>query len=148
MSIQFRELVDAEELAIKYLLEQIEVTDVFGQRIGTQIPPGTGSQGDGLRAVINRVGGVPNIEQWLDNPRLQVRVYANRNPNQRNAARAGAALIQAWLHQLRVDSVRPEGVVTDCRDNIGLQWLPDPDTGRPGFMFELELSVHPLPQGS
>ena len=144
--IVFPELADAEALAIGYLLEQTEVTDIFDDRLGTEMPAGTDPNNDGIRAIIQRVGGTPNVEQWLDNPRLQIRVYGPKGG--RKAARDGAALIQAKLHGLRTEGIRPQGIVTDCRDTIGLQWLPDPDTGRPGFMFEAELSIHPLPQGS
>jgi Protein of unknown function (DUF3168) len=136
--LSLRLLVDAEELVIDYLLGVSGITALIGQEIGTDIPPNPIYP----RAVIQRLGGTPdNNEQHIDNPRLVCRAYADRG--KRKQAQHIAATMHAALMDLRFNGDQADGVVSDCRNIVGLQWTPDPNTGRAGFTFIVELTVHP-----
>ena len=134
MTIRAAVFPDSEAVAVVWLRAKLDgvavTTDLNGWRAGDE------------RVVVTRIGGTPSIAYRVDNPRLDVDCYAASKA----AAHDLAQIVSAQLHDL------PEGdhsalgaVVSHVRDDVGLQFLPDPDTRAPRYLFTVALAVHPLP---
>lgn len=127
---------DSEAVAVAWLRTQPELD---GVKATTNL---IGWQAGQRRVVITRIGGVPSLAVRIDNPRLDVDVYAE----DKGAAHDLAQVTRAALHDL------PEGehtalgaVVANVTDDTGLQWLPDPGTNAARYSFTVRLAVHPYP---
>lgn len=88
--------------------------------------------------VVSRLGGTPAVRQALDAPRIQVDVWGETTTKKAEVfdyARTAAR----WLAELEDQSIEIAGgeivQVTAVRPELGLQWLPDPATGRPRYIF-------------
>lgn len=89
--------------------------------------------------VVRRIGGLPTVAEWLDMGRIQVDVYGNN----KSEARAAAEAARRALHAAE-GTIFPvqAGVVTAVRDDLGLTFLPDPDTGRDRYVFGVAITAH------
>jgi hypothetical protein len=124
---------DSEAVAVQWLRAAVGVvvaTDLNGWQAGQ------------ARVVVTRIGGVPSIAYRVDNPRLDVDCYG---PD-KAAAHDLAQLARARLHELPTgDHTALGAVVAHVRDDVGLQFIPDPDTRAPRYLFTVALAVHPSP---
>ena len=124
---------DSEAVAVVWLRAEL------GAPVATDLNGWTAGQS---RVVVTRIGGVPSIAYRLDNPRLDVDVYAAT----KEAAHDLAQLARARLHELpEGDHTALGAVVANVTDDVGLQYLPDPDTRAPRYVFTVALAVHPSP---
>jgi hypothetical protein len=124
---------DSEAVAVLWVRAAVEAT------VTTDL---NGWQAGQARVVITRIGGVPSIAYRVDNPRLDVDCYAA----DKAAAHDLAQLVRARLHELPTgDHTAFGAVVAHVRDDVGLQFLPDPDTRAPRYLFSVALAVHPSP---
>lgn len=126
---------DSEYIAVRWLnasplIDAPARTDLVGWTAGQQ------------RLVIARLGGVPSLPYRIDNPRLDIGAWAETKA----AAHDLAQLARSVLHDLpNGDHTDLGAVVAHVRDEVGLQWLPDPDTNTPRYIFVLSLTVRPHP---
>ena len=126
---------DSEAVAVTYLRSRNELdvtvtTDLHGWRAGDR------------RVVLSRSGGVPSLAFRIDNPRLDVDAFAAT----KEAAHDLAQLVRVALHDLPTgDHTALGAVVVDVRDDVGLTYLPDPDTNAPRYVFAVVLVVRPHP---
>ena len=125
---------DSEAVAVVWLrhadLDATIATDMNGWRAGES------------RITVTRIGGSPSLAQRIDNPRLDVDVYAAS----KEVAHDLAQLARARLHELpEGDHTALGAVVANVADDLGLQYTPDPDTGTPRYIFTVALAVRPHP---
>ena len=127
---------DSEAVAVSWLRAQPELagvkvtTDLVGWLAGQQ------------RVVITRIGGVPSLAIRIDNPRLDVDVYAEDKARAHDLAQ----LARAALHELpEGDHTALGAVVAHVNDDTGLQWLPDISTSAARYTFAVRLAVRPYP---
>jgi len=124
---------DSEAIAVQWLRGEVDAdvaTDLAGWLAGQ------------ARVVVTRIGGLPSIAYRVDNPRLDVDCYAA----DKAAAHDLAQFVRARLHELPTgDHTAFGAVVSHVRDDVGLQFLPDPDTRAPRYLFSVALAVHPSP---
>lgn len=88
-------------------------------------------------ALVIRVGGIPSVERWVDSASIQVDVYGNN----KSEARSVADDARVALHMAEGSTVG-SGVVTSVQDNMGLTFLPDPDTNRDRYTFGVTIGCH------
>lgn len=139
--MSLRLLPDIEKLVIDYLLSIDEVDDIVDGRIGSK------KDAPYPRLVIGRVSGSPGpIPAHLDSARLQVEAWTDL-PADGGSKPAAALLARTTIAALyeMVNVTHDEGVVTDVEVAMGPQWLPDPTTSRPRYVFDVIVRVHPFP---
>jgi hypothetical protein len=125
---------DSEAIAVRWIN-----TSTLGVPTGTDL---VGWRAGQARVVITRIGGVPSIPFRVDNPRLDVAVLAAS----KEAAHDLAQRVRAHLHELPTGDFTDAGaVVAHVRDDMGLSYLPDPETGSPRYLFGVSLAVRPHP---
>lgn len=124
---------DSEAVAVTWLRDNVPAS------VSTDLNGWTAGQ---ARVVVTRIGGLPSIAYRLDNPRLDVDCYAAT----KEAAHDLAQLARARLHELpEGDHTELGAVVANVIDDAGVQYLPDPDTRAPRYLFTVSLAVHPSP---
>lgn len=127
------------------LFPDSEAVAVLWMRAGTAVTVATDMKGwlaPRSRIVITRIGGVPSMAVRIDNPRLDVDVYAAS----KEAAHDLAQLARVRLHELPTgDHTALGAVVAHVADDVGLHYIPDPDTQTPRYVFTLRLAVRPHP---
>lgn len=129
-----RMLPDAERLVADYLRGHADVAALVTTRVSTELPP----QPVYPLVTLSRIGGVPAIPNYLDNPRIEIYCWATG----RQAARTLAATVQAAMFQ--IVGVRPLGTVTGAvEDGLGPRWDPDTRTNVPRYTLLFELYIHP-----
>lgn len=127
---------DSEAVAATWLRSRPELA---GIQVSTDLRGYTAGQ---RRIVITRVGGVPSLAIRVDNPRLDVDVFGTDKADAHDLAQ----LARALLHELPTgDHTALDAVVANVADDVGLQWLPDPDTQAARYVLTLRLAVHPYP---
>jgi hypothetical protein len=125
---------DSEALAVSWLAAGVELATV-----GTDL---RGWQAGDRRLVVVRIGGVPSLAVRIDNPRLDVDAYAESKESAHDLAQSA----RARLHEMPTGDFTGSGaVVAHVRDELGLRFLPDPDTGTPRYLFTVQLVVRPHP---
>jgi hypothetical protein len=127
---------DSEAIAVGWLRTW---PDLAGVKATTDLVGWLAGQ---RRIVITRIGGTPSLPMRIDNPRLDVDVYAE----DKGAAHDLAQLARAALHELpEGDHTALDAVVAHVNDETGLQWLPDISTSAARYTFTVRLAVHPYP---
>lgn len=127
-------LADAEKLARDYLVTVPGVTALLGTNISTALPPDPPYP----YLTLSRVGGVPSLSGYLDNPRLEFSSWADT----KGAARAVAGAVEAAM--VSITGAHPLGVVTGAFESgDGLRWDPDEATNTPRYRFTFDLYVYP-----
>lgn len=128
-------LPDAERIVHDWLAAYTEVAAIVGTRVVSELP--ASPTYPILR--LFRLGGIPPIAYRLDEANIQLEAWADTKSAATNLARvARAALVDLRSH------VTAYGVVSDVRDTLGLQWLPDPVTNKPRVVWSQSLRVRPL----
>ena len=124
---------DSEALVVQWLAAELPVsvtTDLNGWRAGNR------------RVVITRTGGVPSLAIRVDNPRIDVDVFADTKESAHDLAQQARAAV----HEMPSGDFTDAGaVVANVTDELGLAYIPDPDTRAPRYVFALRLAVHPYP---
>jgi hypothetical protein len=125
---------DAEHVATRWLNSSTIGAPASTDLLGWHAPE--------PRIVITRVGGTPTLAIRIDRPRLDVDVYAPTKADAHDLAQAA----RVRLHELPTGDHRDLGaVVCNVVDELGLQWLPDPDTNTPRYVLTLAVTVRPHP---
>lgn len=89
-------------------------------------------------AVVKRVGGTPTDRRALDTPRIQVDIWGENKAQARDEAEAA----RVALHSAEGTTFTElAGRVTGVEDDLGLQFLPDPETARDRYFFAVRLST-------
>lgn len=133
-------LPDIEGIAIAYLLNDLEVGGLVGDRVYAAIPEGVAYP----FLTVERVGGRPRPRpHWLDQAHLQIAGWSRES---RDEARDICAQALASLHDL--SGITSLGVVTGVEDVLGPRPLYDPETSRPRFLAEVLITAHPLVEAS
>lgn len=130
---------DAEAIAIKHLRtdQTVATNRVYGQVPASPTFP---------LLTLHRFGGAPSVKDRLDVAMVQVDAWAETKEEARYlAAQARDSLGRLEGQRVSVTmagSVEVGGFVTNVSDLIGLTWLPDPDTNRPRYLFQVAISLH------
>lgn len=131
-------LPDVPKLARGWLLTQVELTSLVGQRVSTR-SPGTIVY---PYVTLQRIGGLPTISYRLDSARIQVDCWAETEGTASRVARVA----RAALHRME-GYTTGEATVTGVEDDLGMTWLPDtvrhPPT--PRFLFGVVIHAHSIP---
>lgn len=95
---------------------------------------------------VQRLGGIPAERHWLDTARIQVSAWGGDDRDTARAeARDLADAARAALHGAEGTAVASAGAfVTGVEDDLGLAYLPDPQTGRDRYVFAVRLYAHRL----
>lgn len=130
-------LVDAEGLAVNWLVSSADLAEVVGDRVSTELPASFAAE---ARVQLFRVGGVPADDgpQHLDRPNLQVNAFG---PTKAQAWAVAALVVRRMLAAPR--GVHDQGVVTKAHRVVGPTWSPDPETDIPRYVLGFVLHVHP-----
>lgn len=93
--------------------------------------------------VTMRLGGTPAERHALDAPRIQVEVWGDRDTSKSAvldyATAAWLALQEAEGTTVELAGDEDPVFIAAVNPEIGLQWLPDPPTGRPRYIFSLRV---------
>lgn len=128
-------LPDAEKLVRDYLVTVPAVTALAGPRVSTALP----KEPPYPYLTLTRVGGVPSLPGYLDNPRIEFFSWADTKAVARALADAAAEAMVA------IPGTHPLGVVTGAIETgDGLRWDPDEATNTPRYRFEVQLYVYPV----
>lgn len=96
--------------------------------------------------VSNRLGGVAAEVHSLDAPRIQVEAWGDRTTSKsevwRLARDAYGALLE--LAEAMIELADERVFVTEVRPEIAPQWLPDPRTARPRYIFSVRVYARRL----
>lgn len=127
-------LADVEQLVVDYLLVVDDVTDLVGDNIG----PGLPASPTWPWLTLTRVGGVPSLPGWLDNPRVEISAWGATKEQARDVAAAAEAAMVA------ITGTHTLGVVTGAFETgDGLRWNPEEATNRARYQFDVDLYVYP-----
>lgn len=101
--------------------------------------------GSQLVVTVNRIGGGMDRGAggtWLDRPRLDIDCHGK----DKAAAKDLARTVRALLPVARFDDHSAAGAVwSDTTEDVGPQWLPDPDYPEAGrYLLQVSVSIHPL----
>ncbi len=92
-------------------------------------------------ATVKRLGGTPTERHRIDSARIQIDVFSDIGDKATARDEADAARIAA--HELEgTTSSSLNAAITAVDDELGLTWLPDPDTGRPRYVFAVTVTAH------
>ena len=131
-------LPNVPKLAVDWLLTQVTLTSLVGQRVSTRSPASVVYP----YVTLQRIGGIPAVPQRLDSARLQVDCWADTEGSASRVARVCRAALHAMEGYTTADAI-----VTGIEDDLGLSWLPDttrtPPT--PRFIFGCVATAHALP---
>jgi hypothetical protein len=131
--------VDDEALVCGWLAGR---TELAGVTVADRLPDAY--DGTQLVVTVTRIGGSMDTGgggQWLDRPRLDIDCHG---PD-KAVAKDLSAKVRAALAVARwADHSAAGAVWTDCREDVGPQWLPDPDyPGAGRYLLQVSLSIHP-----
>lgn len=129
--MSFSEMPDIEAVCIA-ALRAADVADerVYGSVPATPVYP---------LVKLERVGGVPAIRRRLDRASIQVSAYAD----DRETARDVAELARRVLHDAEATAFEDfNAYVTGVEDELGLQYVPDPETTRERYLFSVAVFAH------
>lgn len=120
-------LPDVMGMVLKYL------RDNQGLPVDTKIRPNSTFP----MLTARRIGGIPKERRHIDNPRINVKAYADDEITAMDAARAA----HAALHQI-ANEKSELGVLCSARDTLGFTQLDDQTTDRSVVMFEVAIVAH------
>lgn len=127
-------LADAEKLVRDYLVTVTGVTALVDTRVSAALPP----EPTWPYLTLSRVGGVPSLPGYLDNPHIEFYAWAET----KGAARALAAAVGAAM--TAITGSHTLGTVTGAFDTgDGLRWDPDEATNCPRYSFTWQLFIFP-----
>lgn len=131
--------VDDEALVCGWLAGR---TELAGVTVADRLPDTY--DGTGLVVTVTRIGGAMDTAgggQWLDRPRLDIDCHG---PD-KAAAKDLSAKVRAVLAVARwADHSGAGAVLSSYREDVGPQWLPDPDyPGAGRYMLQASLLIHP-----
>jgi len=109
--------------------------NVCGRRIHSSIP----ATPTVPYAIVRRLGGVPVERHRIDQARIQIDVYGNTKAEARDQADAARLAVHA-LEGTTSDVWN--AAITAVDDEVGLTFLPDPDTNRDRYTFSVIVTLH------
>jgi hypothetical protein len=131
--VAFETFPDIEAMVAKVM----RTAGVCSGRVYSSVPADAGSAGRPYPiARVQRFGGLPAEEHVLDMARIQVDVWGNNQAE----AHDQAQLARRAIHQAEgyVD-VTLDGYISRVADELGLQRLDDPETGRDRYLFVVQV---------
>jgi hypothetical protein len=139
--------VDDEALVCGWLAARSELSGVI---VADRLPvadPDTGQiayNGTQLVVTVTRIGGGMDRAgggQWLDRPRWDLSCHGPTKA----AAKDLTAIIRSLLAVARFDDHAGTGAVwCDTTEDVGPQWLPDPDYPEAGrYLLQVSGLIHP-----
>lgn len=131
---------DIEAIVVTYLNSCTSLTAIAGHAnpVATELPDNTPLP----RIRITLAGGAPAVRGWLHAPRLSVEAWAQTKPQAFDLLAEAAHLLETGLEGAQVGG----GVVTNCTQETGVSWSPDPVSGTPRYLVGFVVHVHPNPQ--
>lgn len=134
MSVSFDTFPDLEAIVASALRD----AGVCGGRVYSSVP----RTPTWPLATVKRLGGIPADRRALDAGRIQVDVWGNN----KSEARDAAELARRSLHEAEGTTFTEfQGFVTGVEDELGLTFLPDPDSGRDRYVFACRVLAHSAP---
>lgn len=130
---------DDEAVVCGWLASRAELA---GVTVADRLPDDyDGSQ---LVVTVTRIGGLMDRAgggQWLDRPRWDIDCHGRS----KSAAKDLAATVRALLAVARFDDHSASGAVwCDTTEDVGPQWLPDPDYTEAGrYLLQYSVLIHP-----
>lgn len=90
-------------------------------------------------AIVKRLGGIPAVERRLDSSRIQIDVFGNN----KSEARMWCDAARVALHEMEGTAFPNEGgYVTGVLDELGMIFVPDPDTARDRYILGVRVLAH------
>lgn len=134
----FREFPDFEAVASAALRNA--AIDGIGEHVYSSVPAKATEKKLYPLLTVKRIGGVPPNRRALDSANIQVDAWGNTKSEAHDAAvKARLALMQ--LEGTAVtDPV--DAYISGVSDSLGLNWSPDPETGRDRYVFAVYLYGH------
>lgn len=135
---------DVESLAALYLRGLTSVSTLVADRVYTERPAGKPDP----KVMVTRIGGVSvGNSKWLDEARIQGEAWGTTAVEAYDVAAAALAGLLDMPGLRPVSTGGANAVVTNVREDLGLQWLPDMIGGdsKPRYVFGVVVSVHPVP---
>lgn len=131
--------VDDEALVCAWLAGRPELS---GVTVADRLPDGY--DGTQLVVTVARIGGAMDAGgggQWLDRPRLDIDCHGPTKA----AAKDLALKVRAALAVARwADHSAAGAVWSSYSEDVGPQWLPDPDyPGAGRYLLQVSLLIHP-----
>lgn len=129
-------LPDAELVIARALRADPDVAAMTSGRVYTEIPR------DPVWPMLRlfRIGGTADTSAYYERARLQIDAWGESKHQARLlAATARHALL------LMPGRVGDGAIIGEVVDDHGLLWAPDPDTGRPRYLFGVRILLHPAP---
>jgi hypothetical protein len=127
--------IDVERALVAFLQDDPDLEVLHGGRVSTEMPKDAVMP----RLRISRIGGVPDLDGWIDRPRIAIEAWAANKEGAWELASTALAVLQSRLPAAPL----AEGVVTDVRPDTGLAWAPDADTDLARYTFAVSLTAHP-----
>lgn len=129
-----RPVPDSELALVTYLLADDELNDLVGNKVATELDAPLTLP----RVRLWRSGGIAGYPNGhLDKPRIQVESWA---ASKKAAMQVAGEALRALF--LAPDAAHAGAVITDVVQDLPLQWLPDPETDTPRYIFGVALTVH------
>jgi hypothetical protein len=88
---------------------------------------------------VKRIGGVPTERHALDRARLQVDVWGRNQTEAFDVAAQARVVLMGMAGQKYTTPIA--GFVSDVVDDLGLFWLPDPETKRDRYIFGVGVTI-------
>lgn len=128
---EYSPMPDIEAVAARIL----RTAGVTGGRVHSSVP----ARPVYPLTTVERLGGLPPERHRLDGARIQVAVWGDS----KSVVRDAAELARRVLHQSE-GSIHADFrcFVTGVEDELGLSWLPDPDTNRDRYIFAVVMYAH------
>lgn len=133
-------LPDDEALVCKWLHGRSELA---GVTVADRLPDAY--DGTQLVVTVTRIGGGMDPAaggQWLDRPRLDIDCHGPDKAAAKDLAQTVRALLAVARHE---DHAASGAVWCDTQENVGPQWLPDPDYPQAGrYLLQMSILIHPI----
>jgi len=135
MSVRFAPFPDWEALSSQEIRAAVSPVGVYSSIPGTPTFP---------LITVKRQGGNPPEKHHLDGARMYIEVWGGTKSEARDLAdTARIALMEMEGQTYTVgDGDVVDAFVTEVDDAVGLQWLPDPKTGRDRYFFMVMIFGH------
>lgn len=135
---------NVERLVFMYLRGVGELDALVDERIFTAYDESRGFP----QVVVTRVAGSADQYHYLDRPRLQIEVWADKGD--RPLAHEVMQVVRAAMSSDEIVGTHDLGVVTKSEE-ANMLFLPDQvetgGTARPRYILDIRLWVHPSPDG-
>lgn len=139
-------LPDVERICIAYLTDHTEVDALVDGRVYSDpfdkvVRP---------FLTVRRIGGAAAFPHWVDTALIEVSAWSwdRGGISGRQEARLICETAVAALHDM--PAIDDGGLAVRCHvaDQTGPRSVPDPDTGKPRFIAEVLVTVHPYTAAS